>query len=127
MTTTTANPSQPLAGLRLLVAEDEMVVAMSLDDLLSLSGCHVTKAGRLAKALKIAATDTLHGALLDINLRGESVFPVAAELDRRGIPFIFLSGYSTHHVEPPWQDRPVLEKPYDHDALLELIGATFRA
>lgn len=125
MTTPTADLSQPLAGLRLLMAEDEMLVAMSLKDLLYAFGCHITMVGKLSKALEIARYETLDGALLDINLRGEKVFPVAAELDRRDIPFIFLSGYSMDHVDPPWRHRPVLEKPYDPYALLELIGATF--
>lgn len=127
MTTPPAEPANILSGLRILVAEDTMMVAMSLEDLLTLSGCHIIKAGSLSKALDLGRTETLDGALLDINLRGERVYPVAAELDRRAIPFIFLTGYSTDHIEAPWRDRPVLEKPIDPDRLESLVGATFAA
>jgi DNA-binding response OmpR family regulator len=104
-----------------------MIVAMSLEDLITLEGCRVTKAGRLSRALELAGTETLHGALLDVNLRGEKVFPVADVLDRRDIPFIFLTGYGADYLDPPWRERPVLEKPYDPEALLELIITTFAA
>ena len=125
MTTPDDDPAQALHDLRILIADDEMTVAMALSDYLSACGCSIITAGSLSKALNVATTEALDGALLDINLRGERVYPVAEALDARAIPFIFLTGYSADHVQAPWEDRPVLEKPMNLDVLKRTIAAAF--
>ncbi|HEV7122319.1 MAG TPA: response regulator [Rhodanobacter sp.] len=113
-------------GLRILMVEDEMLLALSLEDMLRLLGCEVVKAARLHKALKLVDTEKIDGALLDVNLDGESVYPVAAELDRRGIPYAFMSGYGSDMLDADYRDRPALLKPFVADEMERVMVATFR-
>jgi CheY-like chemotaxis protein len=106
----------PLAGKRVLVLEDEPVVAMLVEDMLVDLGCVVVgPASRLDDALAIAEREELDLAVLDINLgRGDS-FPVALVLDRRSVPFVFATGYGDR--ETPFPSAPVVAKPYRADDL----------
>lgn len=122
-----STPDTLIAGMRILMVEDEMVVAMALEDLLRLMGCDVVKAGRLDKALRLAETETLDGALLDINVAGDSVYPVAAELDRRGIPFIFMTGYDADRLEGEYSGHAALQKPFQDDEMERMMAALFKA
>jgi CheY-like chemotaxis protein len=102
----------------MLVVEDEALVAMALEDMLLHLGCTVVgPALRLEPALKLAATEQLDGAVLDINLGDDRSFPVAEILARRGVPFLFATGYGASGLEPPFDQAPVLSKPYCLDAL----------
>src|SRR3546814_9846381 len=83
-----------LAGLRILVVEDELLVALELEMMLIGLGCDVVgPASRLEKAMQLAAAEAIDGAILDVNLRGRPVYPVATALKARGIPFLFSTGY----------------------------------
>jgi DNA-binding response OmpR family regulator len=97
----------------ILLAEDEMLLAMMLEDRLSASGYHVLKAARLAKCLELAESAPIDLAILDINLAGEVSFPAALVLRRRGIPFVFSSGYGDEDLPEAWRDQKILQKPYD--------------
>jgi CheY-like chemotaxis protein len=112
---------RPAAGLRILMVEDEMLLAMSLEDLLELSDCRVLRAARLPQALALAAAEEFDGALLDVNLNGEPVYPVAEVLDSRGIPFAFMTGYNASALNPKWGDRPVLRKPFQLEQLERVL------
>jgi CheY-like chemotaxis protein len=114
--------SVPIAGVRVLVIEDEMLVAMVAESIIEDAGCTVVgPAGRLDRALKLAAQEEIDVALLDINLGSEPVFPVAEVLARRNIPFAFATGYGAAGVPPRFSDRPVLTKPYRPAALLAIL------
>ncbi len=115
--------SSSLAGLRLLVVEDEMLLAMLLQDILEELGCIVVKAGRLAKAVEMAETNAFDGAILDVNLAGEEVYPVAKILKRRSIPFIFATGYQREIVPAEYRDLPVLAKPYLPENVEKALGS----
>ena len=108
-------------GLRVLVVEDEPVVAMCLEDILETLGCEtVGPAGRLAEGLALAEREDIGAAILDINLAGERSTPIAAALVRRGIPVAFASGYGA--VPEGFEMLPLIEKPYreaDIDAALK--------
>lgn len=108
-------------GLRVLIVEDEMMLALTLEDMLKLMGCEVVKAARLAPALELAETEELGIALLDINLAGERSYPVAEALSRRSIPFAFMTGYHVDDLREEWQDRPVLQKPFLMAELVRVI------
>lgn len=83
-----------LGSLRVLVVEDEPVVAMCLEDILDGLGCvPVGPAGRLSEGLALAERETLDAAILDINLGNERSTPIAELLHVRGVPFVFASGY----------------------------------
>lgn len=125
--TQTSEPASGLSGRRILMVEDEMLLAMSLEDLLKLVDCEVVKAPSVQKALALIETEQLDGALLDVNLRGVRVYPVAAELAKRGIPFVFMTGYDENAIHEPWRDRPVVRKPFSLDTLQDVAAPVFEA
>ena len=107
-------------GLRLLVVEDEAMVAMLVEDMLEDLGCVVVAvAGNVAAAIAIAGQHdaVFDGALLDVNLGGEMVFPVADALARRGVPFVFATGYGRAGIEERFLDAPVICKPFGFESL----------
>ena len=112
--------------MRVLLVEDEMILMMMLEDILEDLGCVVTKAARLAKAVAMAETDAFDGAILDINLVGEAVFPVAAILKRRGIPFLFATGYHREGLPAEFADQPVLAKPYLPTSVEQALASFLR-
>lgn len=115
------------APLCILLAEDEMMLAMMLEDRLNLSGYRVLKAARLAKCMELAESASIDLAILDVNLAGEVSFPAALILRRRGIPFVFSSGYDDQDLPEAWRNEKILQKPYDSRqltaALTELLAA----
>ncbi|HTH67439.1 MAG TPA: response regulator [Rhodanobacter sp.] len=107
----------------ILLAEDEMLLAMMLEDHLNASGYRVLKAARLAKCLQLAESAAIDLAILDINLAGEVSFPVALVLRRRGIPFVFSSGYDDGDMPEIWRKQKTLQKPYDTRQLTATLAA----
>jgi len=104
---------EPLEGLRVFVVEDETLVAMLIEEYLMEFGCEVAfSARRVSKGLQSLKGLEVDAAVLDVNVAGESVSPIAEILDRRNIPFIFASGYGARGLEPRWAGRPVLQKPF---------------
>jgi CheY-like chemotaxis protein len=102
----------PLKGARILIVEDEWLICMLMADLLTEFGCHVVgPASTVAEAAVLASTEAIDAALLDINLNGEEVYPVARILADRGIPFVFLTGYRGAKINEAYRERPVLQKP----------------
>jgi len=115
--------SPVLNGLRLLVVEDEAMIAMMLEDMLGGLGCVVVDvAGTVSKGLDLAGNLSLRfdGAILDVNLAGEQVYPVAERLAARGVPFIFCTGYGRTGLAENFAHVPTLAKPYMREEL-ELI------
>ena len=90
-----------LIGRRILVVEDEMMIAMLVEDTLTDAGCVVVGPfARLAEAMVAARNADVDAACLDINLFGEQVFPAAEALAARGVPFVLLSGYGDKALPP---------------------------
>jgi DNA-binding response OmpR family regulator len=105
-------------GLRVLVVEDEFLLACSLEeDLLSFGFAVVGPFSGVAQAAQVASTEALDLAVLDINLRGEMVYPLAERLMERGIPVLFLTGYGLGVLPFKFRTAPVLAKPYELAAL----------
>jgi len=99
--------------LRVFVVEDETLVAMLIEEYLVEFGCAIAfSARRVGKGLQSLKDLEVDAAVLDVNVAGESVSPIAELLDQRNIPFIFASGYGARGVEPRWTGRPVLQKPF---------------
>lgn len=112
-----------LAGRRVLIVEDEVLVCMLLEDMLETLGCTlVGPASRLDKALQLAREASIDSAILDVNLAGQEVYPVAEALAARGIPFVFATGYGTTGLRAPYQDSPTLQKPFSQDDLQRVLG-----
>lgn len=110
--------------MKVLVVEDEAGVALLLESMLDEIGCEVVACvARLAIGLELARSAAIDLAVLDINLAGEAVFPLADQLVERGIPFIFCTGYGSSTLPADLQDRPVLTKPFTLDRLERAIEA----
>lgn len=115
-----------LRGLRVLVVEDEELIAMLIEDFLLDLGCEVVgPAASVAAALALVEAGNLGGALLDMNLNGEPVYAVADGLAARGIPFIFTTGYAREDLVARHADAPTLVKPFSSKALQDTIVARF--
>lgn len=106
-------PPQGLSGTRVLVVEDEFAVLLLIEDMLSELGCEIAgTATRLSDALRLAGGAECDAAVLDVNINGENVGPVAETLAARGIPMVFSTGYGPSGIEARWRERPALQKPY---------------
>ena len=112
-------------GRRVLVVEDDFLVSLMTVDFLESIGCEVVgPAARLAAALQLAQSESLDAAVLDINLAGDIVWPVAEVLQRRDVPFIFLSAHPRLSEVPIlFAAAPRLEKPLEQNRLLRQLSA----
>ena len=98
----------PLADLRILVVEDEVFIAWEIEQRLQRLGCEVVgPVGHLERALELARTTALDGALLDVNIKGGVVYPVAEELLARKVPVVFSTGYAPRHAAPGVPGSPL--------------------
>lgn len=111
-------------GLKVLVVEDESPVAMLVEDMLEDLGCIVVdSAASVDEALKKVAAGGFDFALLDVNLAGQRVYPVAELLLAHGMPFAFASGYGAHGLPDHLTRQPVISKPFRMHDLAEAIVA----
>ena len=110
-----SNVSNGLDGLRVFIVEDDLVIAMELEGLLSGLGCRVfNTAASIGQALPMLAGEPPDVAVLDVNLRGQLVTPVAEALRERDIPFVLVTGYGSERLrEPALQGVRCLRKPVD--------------
>ena len=113
---------------RILVVEDDAVIGMMLEDMLRELSCEpIGPAGSVRVALKfIEETPVIDAAVLDCNLGGEKVWPVADCLANCGIPFVFSTGYGAAGLEPRFAGVPVLNKPYSRPALGHVLLTLLR-
>ncbi|MGO9485857.1 MAG: hypothetical protein ACLPX9_14925 [Rhodomicrobium sp.] len=113
-----AGEEPSLEGLRILVVEDEFLLALEVEAVLIGFGCAVIGPfAKLAKALGAARSTPVDGAVLDINLNGEMVFPLAEFLDSQGVPFVFLTGYVTPCLPERFRGFRRLQKPLRAETL----------
>lgn len=118
----------PLHSCRILIVEDEYLLADELQ--VELENCGAIVIGPIAgiaEAMQtIAATANLDGAILDINLKGEMVFPVAEQLQDRRIPMLFVSGYDAIAIPPRFGSTPRCEKPIGVRHIVEALARTMQ-
>lgn len=124
-----SDPAGKLQGLRVLVVEDEALVSMLLEDMLADHGCEVAGvASRISQALELVGSDlAFDAAILDVNLGGEPIFPVAEALAAKGAPFVFATGYGAGGLPEHWRSRPTLQKPFSHDDVGKALAAAVSA
>ena len=114
--------TQPVR-LRVFIVEDEVMIRMLLEDMLADLGYEVTaSAGRVQEALPVARDGQFDIAILDVNLNGETVYPVAEILSRRGVPFAFSTGYGDAGLPEAYRSRPTLQKPFQLDGLDKILA-----
>ncbi|MBK1838217.1 response regulator [Azospirillum sp. YIM B02556] len=119
-----ADRSKPL---RILLVEDEPLVAMAIEDSLEVQNVGVVgPAGTVAEALDLIDKGGIDAALLDVTLRGERVDSVADALSAKGIPFVFTTGHGAAGLPLSHQDRPVLTKPFREVEMNDAIDRYFR-
>jgi CheY-like chemotaxis protein len=111
-----------IASKRVLVVEDELMIRMLLEGMLTDLGHSVAaEAGGIDEAVVIAKKGDFDVAVLDVNLNGQPVTPVVEILVERGVPFIFASGYGQRGVPEAYRTIPTLQKPFQADALAQAI------
>jgi CheY-like chemotaxis protein len=113
-----------VAGKRILVVEDELMIRMLLQDMLADLGHTLAgEAGRIDEAMALAKDGEFDVAILDVNLNGQPISPVVEILIARGLPFVFATGYGQRGVPEPYRQTPTLQKPFQVDALAQAIEA----
>lgn len=118
----TARPVET-AGLRVLIVEDDMIVAFMIEDFFTDLACQIVSVEmRLEPAIEAARRGEIDFALLDINLNGEESFPVAEVLQQRGVPFVFATGYSGTIIPARFAGTEVLAKPFDASNLRAMLA-----
>ena len=122
--------SEALNGRRVLVVKDESLVAMLLETILEDMGCTpIGPASNVDEGLAMARDSArIDAALLDVNVAGRQVFPVAQALKDRGVPFVFSTGYGEGGLPDEWRGNPTIQKPFTEaavrDALMKAMGVS---
>jgi DNA-binding response OmpR family regulator len=116
-----------LMGAAVLVIEDEMLITMLLEDILEELGCKVAgSAVNVRQAEDLVSTTAADAAILDVNLGGDPVFPIAERLLERGIPFVFASGYGSANLPDRWRAHPTLPKPFTAEQVTAALKTIMR-
>ena len=120
---------QELSNRKVLVVEDEMMIAMLIEDMLDEFGCKlVGPATNVPRALELIGKESIDVAVLDLNLDGKDTYAIADALQRKSVPFIFATGYGSTGLRQEYGNRPVLQKPFPasdlETALTEALSGT---
>jgi CheY-like chemotaxis protein len=116
-----------LSACRILVVEDESIIALDVADILEQQGATVVgPAGSVAAARRLIANSQIDCAVLDINLDHESVAPLVRELDELKIPFVFATGYPEGDMSPLWRTHPIVRKPMNPPELISALVSVCR-
>ena len=117
-----------LKGVRVLVVEDEYFVAILIEEILEKAGCIVMgPVPRLSEALDAVDHDDYDAAVLDVNLAGELINPVADALSERNVPFMFVTGYGANALPGEYAERPLIHKPFRMADLLSAVSSLMKA
>jgi len=120
--------SASVTGLKILVVEDEAIISFLIEEMLLDMGCaEVWHAGGVNQALALLDEKTPDLAALDVNLAGAFVYPVAEKLARMRVPFFFATGYGKTGLAPEWTETPVIQKPFDQEALSRILAVVIPA
>ena len=119
--------TRPVGGSVFLV-EDEVMIRMMVADMLEELGYRVAaEAGEINEAVKLAQTTDFDFAILDVNVNGKVITPVAELLTARNRPFIFATGYGSSGLPQEYRDRPALQKPFQMETLAQVIASTMKS
>ena len=116
-----------LSGRSVFLVEDEVMIRMMVADMLEELGYRVAaEAGDINDAMRLAQSTEFDLAILDVNVNGKVISPVADVIMAKGCPFIFATGYGSSGLPEQYRDRPALQKPFQLDALSTTIEAALR-
>lgn len=116
------------SGLRVLLVEDEIMIAVLLEEMLIELGHEIVgPVARLNRALEVVQREAVDIAILDVNIAGSEVYPVAEALAERGVPYFFVTGYGRAGLRAPYRDSPTLQKPFGLRDLRKLFDEACRA
>jgi CheY-like chemotaxis protein len=119
-------PARRPGGLVFLV-EDEVMIRMMVADMLEELGYHVAaEAGEINEAIRLVQCTEFDIAILDVNVNGKVITPVAELIKARTRPFIFATGYGSSGLPEQYRDRPALQKPFQLETLARVIDSTLR-
>jgi CheY-like chemotaxis protein len=118
-----------LSNRKVLVVEDEMMIAMLIEDMLDEFGCKlVGPVTSVPRALELIGGEPIDVAVLDLNLDGKDTYAIADALQQKNVPFIFATGYGTTGLRQEYGNRPVLQKPFQardlENALAEALNGS---
>jgi CheY-like chemotaxis protein len=112
-----------LAGRRVLVIEDEMLILMMIEDMLADLGCEsVAVASKIGPAISLIEGQEFDTAMLDMNLNGIESYPVADALSARDVPYFFSTGNSLTDMKDGYRDQDVLKKPFTFEQLSNMLS-----
>ncbi|MDB5654336.1 MAG: hypothetical protein JWQ94_1949 [Tardiphaga sp.] len=118
--------TKPPGGSVFLV-EDEVMIRMMVADMLEELGYSVAaEAGEIKEAVRLAGCTEFDIAILDVNVNGKVISPVAEVLQLRGRPFIFATGYGAQGLPEEFRDRPTLQKPFQMETLAQVLASTLK-
>lgn len=116
-----------LQGTRVLVVEDEAMIAMLIEDMLTELGCAIIgPASNVRQAFAAIEQETFEAAILDVNLNGERTLPVAEELRARNLPFLFATGYGAPGIDAGFRGEAMLTKPFTQSELERALRQILR-
>lgn len=122
-----ADPHAVLRGKRLLIVEDEPLIALELEEMVAELGATLAgSVAQIAEALALIEAGSVDAAVLDVNLGRQKVDPVAAALAARGSPFVFTTGYGRVGVPSAYNDHAVVEKPFSRTDVADALAAEIR-
>ena len=116
------------AGCSVFLVEDEVMIRMMVADMLEELGYSVAaEAGEINEAVKLAQSTEFDLAILDVNVNGKVITPVAELIKARNRPFIFATGYGSSGLPEEYRDRPALQKPFQLETLAQVIDSTLKS
>jgi CheY-like chemotaxis protein len=124
--TSTMTASTPKGGSVFLV-EDEVMIRMMVADMLDELGYSIAaEAGEINEAIRLAQSTDFDIAILDVNVNGKVISPVASVIEARNRPFIFATGYGAQGLPEEYRNRPALQKPFQMETLAKMITSTLK-
>ena len=116
------------SGGSIFLVEDEVMIRMMVADMLEELGYSIAaEAGEVSDALRLAQSVEFDLAILDVNVNGKVISPVADLISARNRPFIFATGYGSSGLPEEYRDRPALQKPFQIEALARVIDNTLKS
>lgn len=110
-----------LTGKRVLIVEDEPLIAMQLEEMLGEFGCLCATAANVADGLEVLQKISFNAAFVDVNLNGAPSLPIAEVLRERGTPFVFVSGYGASEVPSEHAAAPLITKPFTEAEMIRCL------